>query len=569
MFIQGAGAAERTYDAIVVGSGISGGFAAKELTGKGLRTLVLERGRDVKHPVDYPTAMKDSWEFDGRNRIPREQLARQQKQDRTGYTTHPSSAHWFVDDVDNPYSEVKRFDWMRGYHVGGRSLLWGRQSYRFSELDFEANARDGVAVDWPIRYSDIAPWYDYVERFAGISGSREGLPQLPDGQFLPPMAMNCLEEQVRDRIARSFGGRPMIIGRVANLTQAHNGRGNCQYRNRCMRGCPYGAYFSSNAATLPAAYATGHLTLRPFSIVTEVLYDNTTGRARGVRIVDAETNQTTEYFARIIFLCASAIASTYILLNSRSDRFPNGLGNDSGELGHNLMDHHFKVGASGVSDDFGDRYYKGQRPNGIYIPRFRNLDAQSRQKDYIRGFGYQGSASRENWARGIKELSYFGADLKADLIAPGPWRFGIGSWGECLPYHENRMFLNTDVRDRWGLPTVTFDAGWKENELNMRKDMMNSAAEMLEAAGLTNVTPYDDGSAPGLCIHEMGTARMGRDPKTSVLNGWNQVHTVPNVFVTDGACMTSNSCVNPSLTYMALTARACDHAVAEVNRRNL
>lgn len=569
MFIQGAGAAERTYDAIVVGSGISGGFAAKELTGKGLRTLVLERGRDVKHPVDYPTALKDSWEFDGRNRIPREQLARQQKQDRTGYTTHPASSHWFVDDVDNPYSEVKRFDWMRGYHVGGRSLLWGRQSYRFSELDFEANARDGVAVDWPIRYSDIAPWYDYVERFAGISGSREGLPQLPDGQFLPPMAMNCLEEQVRDRIAGAFGGRPMIIGRVANLTQPHNGRGSCQYRNRCIRGCPYGAYFSSNAATLPAAAATGLLTLRPFAIVTEVLYDNTTGRATGVRIVDAETNQTTEYFARVVFLCASAIASTYILLNSRSDRFPNGLGNDSGELGHNLMDHHFKVGASGVSDDFGDRYYKGQRPNGIYIPRFRNLDAQSRQKDYIRGFGYQGSASRENWARGIKELSYFGADLKADLIAPGPWRFGIGSWGECLPYHENRMFLNTDVRDRWGLPTVTFDAGWKENELNMRRDMMNSAGEMLEAAGLKNVTPYDDGSAPGLCIHEMGTARMGRDPKTSVLNGWNQVHTVPNVFVTDGACMTSNSCVNPSLTYMALTARACDHAVAEANRRNL
>jgi len=569
MFIQGAGTAERTYDAIVVGSGISGGFAAKELTGKGLRTLVLERGRDVKHPVDYPTALKDSWEFDGRNRLPREQLARQQKQDRTGYTTHPSSAHWFVDDVDNPYSEVKRFDWMRGYHVGGRSLLWGRQSYRFSDLDFEANARDSVAVDWPIRYSDIEPWYDYVERFAGISGSREGLPHLPDGQFLPPMAMNCLEEQVRDRIAGAFGGRPMIIGRVANLTQPHNGRGNCQYRNRCMRGCPYGAYFSSNASTLPAAAATGLLTLRPFSIVTEVIYDNATGRARGVRIVDAETNQSTEYFARVVFLCASAIASTFILLNSRSDRFPNGMGNDSGELGHNLMDHHFKVGAGGVSDDFGDRFYKGQRPNGIYIPRFRNLDAQSRQKDYIRGFGYQGSGSRENWARGIKELSYFGADLKADLIAPGPWRFGIGSWGECLPYHDNRMFLNTDVRDRWGLPTVTFDAGWKENELNMRKDMMNSAAEMLEAAGLTNVTPYDDGSAPGLCIHEMGTARMGRDPKTSVLNGWNQVHTVPNVFVTDGACMTSNSCVNPSLTYMALTARACDHAVAEVNRRNL
>jgi choline dehydrogenase-like flavoprotein len=570
MFIQGTGQAEHTYDAIVVGSGISGGWAAKELTEKGLRTLVLERGRDVKH-LDYPTAGMESWQFAGRNRLPPADLAKQEKQNRTGYTTHPSTAHWFVNDVENPYSEVKRFDWMRGYHVGGRSLLWGRQSYRFSEIDWEANARDGVAVDWPIRSADMSPWYDYVERFAGISGSREGLSQLPDGQFLPPMEMNCLETQVKGRIAKAFDGRPMIIGRVANLTQPHNGRGGCQYRNRCMRGCPYGAYFSSNASTLPAAYATGKLTLRPFSIVTELIYDRNTNKATGVRIVDAQTNQSTEYFARVIFLCASTVASTFILLNSVSDRFPNGLGNDSGELGHNLMDHHFKVGASGLSEDFGDRFYKGQRPNGIYIPRFRNLDAKSKQKDYIRGFGYQGSASRDNWARGIKELSHFGADLKADLIAPGPWRFGIGSWGECLPNHENRLYLNKALRDKWGLPTVTFDAGWKTNELNMRKDMKGSAVEMLEAAGLKDVTPYDDvtGSAPGNCIHEMGTARMGRDPKTSVLNGWNQVHTTPNVFVTDGSCMASSSCVNPSLTYMALTARACDHAVSEINKRNL
>jgi choline dehydrogenase-like flavoprotein len=568
VFIQGSGTAERTYDAIVVGSGISGGWAAKELTEKGLRTLVLERGRDVKHP-DYPTAMMEGWQFAGRTRLSRADLAKQEKQSRTGYTTHPASAHWFVNDVENPYSEVKRFDWMRGYHVGGRSLLWGRQSYRWSDLDFEANARDGVAVDWPIRYKDIAPWYDYAERYAGISGSRDGLPQLPDGQFLPPMAMNCLEVQVKDRIAKAFGGRAMIIGRAANLTQPHNGRGSCQYRNRCIRGCPYGAYFSSNGATLPAASATGRLTLRPFSIVTELIYDPKTRKASGVRIVDAETNQTQEYFARVVFLCASAIASTFILLNSKSARFPNGFGNDSGELGHNLMDHHFIVGARGVSDDFGDRFYKGQRPNGIYIPRFRNIDAQSKQKDYVRGFGYQGSASRDNWARGIKELSAFGADLKADLIAPGPWRFGIGAWGECLPYHENRMFLSDKLRDKWGLPTVTFDCDWKTNELNMRKDMKNSAAEMLEAAGLKDVTPFDDGSAPGLCIHEMGTARMGRDPKTSVLNGWNQVHAAPNVFVTDGACMASASCVNPSLTYMALTARACDYAVSEVKKRNL
>jgi len=568
VFIQGRGTAERTYDAIVVGSGISGGWAAKELTEKGLRTLVLERGRDVKHG-DYPTAMMESWEFPGRNRLSVADLAKQEKQSRTGYTTHPASAHWFVNDLENPYSEVQRFDWMRGYHVGGRSLLWGRQSYRWSDLDFEANARDGHGVDWPIRYQDIAPWYDYAERFAGISGSREGLPQLPDGQFLPPMQMNCLERQVKERIAKAFDGRAMIIGRCANLTQPHNGRGNCQYRNRCIRGCPFGAYFSSNAATLPAAYATGKLTLRPFSIVTGLIYDPKTQKATGVRILDAQTNRTSEYFARVIFLCASAIASTFILLNSKSERFPNGLGNDSGELGHNLMDHHFQVGATGVSDDFGDRFYKGQRPNGIYVPRFRNLDAKSAQKDYVRGFGYQGSASRDNWAREIKELSAFGADLKADLVAPGQWRFGMGSWGECLPYHENRMFLNDALRDKWGQPTVTFDCGWKTNELNMRKDMKNAAAEMLEAAGLKNVTPWDVGSAPGLCIHEMGTARMGRDPKTSVLNGRNQVHAVPNVFVTDGACMTSASCVNPSLTYMALTARACDYAVSEINKRNL
>jgi choline dehydrogenase-like flavoprotein len=535
-----------------------------------MKTLVLERGRDVKHG-DYPTAMKESWEFEGRTKIPAAELAKQEKQNRTGYTTHPASAHWFVNDLENPYTEEKRFDWMRGYHVGGRSLLWGRQSYRFSELDFEANAKEGIAVDWPIRYADIAPWYDYVERFAGISGSRENLAHLPDSQFLPPMEMNCLEKDVKRRIADAFGGRPMIIGRVANLTKEHNGRGSCQYRNRCIRGCPYGAYFSSNVATLPAGYASGNLTLRPFSIVNQIIYDKGKGRATGVRIIDAETHEVIEYHAKVIFSCASAVASTFILLNSKSDRFPNGLGNDSGELGHNLMDHHFKVGAAGISDGFTDKYFRGQRANGIYIPRFRNLNKETKQKDYLRGFGYQGGASRLDWASHIKELSHFGAKFKADLIAPGPWRFGIGSWGECLPYHDNRMTLNTAVRDKWGQPTVTFNCGWKENEYAMRKDMKASAVEMLEAAGLKNVTPFDDviNSAPGNCIHEMGTARMGRDPKTSVLNKWNQVHTSPNVFVTDGACMTSNSCVNPSLTYMALTARACDHAVSELKKGSL
>jgi len=568
MTILGAGTQKNTYDAIVIGSGISGGWAAKELCERGLKTLVLERGRDVKHG-DYPTAFKESWEFEGRTKLPPEELAKQHKQARTVYTTHPSSAHWFVNDLENPYGEDKRFDWMRGYHVGGRSLLWGRQSYRFSDLDFEANLKEGVAVDWPVRYSEIAPWYDHVERFAGISGNRDGLPHLPDGEFLPPMALNCLEEQVRDRIAKSFDGRPMIIGRAANLTQPLNGRGTCQYRNRCIRGCPYGAYFSSNASTLPAAEATGNLTLRPFSIVNQLIYDPELRRATGVRIIDAETNEVIEYHARVIFCCASAVASTFILLNSTSDRFPTGFGNDSGELGHNLMDHHFKVGAAGLSEDFSDRYYKGQRPNGIYIPRFRNLDRKSARKDYLRGFGYQGSASRTDWSRNIAELARFGAGLKADLIAPGPWRFGMGAWGECLPCHSNRLYLNHAQRDKWGQPTVTFNCEWKENEYAMRKDMKASAVEMLEAAGLKDVTAFDDVSAPGLCIHEMGTARMGRDPRTSVLNPWNQVHASPNVYVTDGACMTSASCVNPSLTYMALTARACDHAVGEMKKHNL
>ncbi len=568
MNILGAATQNHTYDAIVIGSGISGGWAAKELCERGLKTLVLERGRDVKHG-DYPTAFTESWEFPGRTKRTPDELAVQHKQARTGYTTHPQSAHWFVNDLENPYSEDKPFDWMRGYHVGGRSLLWGRQSYRFNELDFEANAREGVAVDWPIRYSDLAPWYDYVERFAGISGNRDGLLQLPDGEFLPPMEMNCLERDVRDRIARAFDGRPMIIGRAANLTQPHLGRGSCQHRNRCIRGCPYGAYFSSNSSTLPAAEVTGNLTLRPFSIVTELIYDQERGRARGVRIVDAETGAVIEYYARIIFSCASAVASTFILLNSVSDRFPNGFGNDSGELGHNLMDHHFKVGASGVSDQFADRYYRGQRANGIYIPRFRNLDQTSARKDYLRGFGYQGSASRTDWSRGIAEFRRFGASFKADMVAPGPWRFGMGAWGECLPYHSNRLYLNREVRDKWGLPTVTFHCEWKENEYAMRRDMKQSAVEMLEAAGLKDVRAFDDVSNPGLCIHEMGTARMGRDPKTSVLNKWNQVHAAPNVFVTDGACMTSNSCVNPSLTYMALTARACDHAVSEMKQLHL
>lgn len=559
---------ENTYDAIVIGSGIAGGWAAKELSEKGLKTLVLERGRNIRHVTDYPTMNMDPWDLPYRDQVPAEELKKYEKQKRTGYTIKQSTKHWWVNDLENPYTETKRFDWIRGYHVGGRSLLWGRQSYRWSDIDFEANAKDGWGVDWPIRYKDLAPWYDYVESFAGISGQKEGLPQLPDGQFLPPMEMNCLEQHVKQKIEENFTDRIMTIGRVANLTVPHNGRGKCHNRNRCIRGCPYGGYFSSNAASLPAAARTGNMTLRPHSIVNGIIYDEEEGKATGVRIIDAETNETQEFYARIIFCCASTLGSTFILLNSTSDRFPNGLGNDSGELGHNLMDHHFRVGASGRYDGFDDKHYQGRRPNGIYIPRFRNISKETTRKDYIRGFGYQGRASRENWAAGIKEMG-FGAAYKADLLEPGPWRMGIGSWGEHLPYHENKVTLNQDVRDKWGQPTLTIDCEFKENEMAMRKDMAQSAAEMLEAAGIKDPQIYDDPGAPGLCIHEMGTARMGRDPKTSVLNGWNQVHAVPNVFVTDGACMTSSACQNPSLTYMALTARACDYAVKELKKMNL
>lgn len=570
MFINAKAKQADTYDAIVIGSGISGGWAAKELTEKGLKTLLLDRGRNVEHVKDYPTATMNPWDFPHRDRVnPEELKEKYSKQSRTGYTVRESTKHWWVRDDIHPYSEEKRFDWIRGYHVGGRSLLWGRHSYRFSDLDFEANLRDGIGVDWPIRYKDIDPWYTYVEGFAGIQGQKEGLPQLPDGNYLPPIEMNCLEKHFREKVADKLDGRVVTIGRTANLTQNHNGRTKCQYRNLCIRGCPYGGYFSSNASTIPAAIATGNLTVRPFSIASSIIYDPETKRAKGVRVIDAESNEELEFYSKIVFCCASAIASTSILLNSKSDAFPNGMGNTSGELGHNLMDHHFRVGASGTYDGFEDKYYSaGRRPAGFYIPRFRNVDKQSQRKDYIRGYGYQGGASRTNWSSAVSEMG-FGAEFKESLMMPGPWNIGMTGFGECLPYHENKMTLDYDNKDQWDQPTVKFDAEFKENEMTMRKDMGEAAAEMLEAAGMKNVNTYDAGSWPGLGIHEMGTARMGRDPKTSVLNKWNQVHEVPNVFVTDGACMTSSSVVNPSLTYMALTARAVDHAVKELNRQNL
>ena len=557
-----------TYDAIVVGSGISGGWAAKELCENGMKTLVLERGRMVKHIEDYPTMHKDPWDFELKGNNTVEVDARYEKQSRTGYVHKAESRHFFVDDVDHPYKETKRFDWIRGYHVGGRSLVWGRQSYRWSDIDFEANKKENIAIDWPVRYNDIAPWYDKVEEYISVSGENLGLEVLPDGKFSPPMELNCVEEVLKKNMAENYkDGRLLTIGRVAHITgsKTYDGRSACQYRNRCMRGCPFGGYFSSNSSTLPAAERTGNLTLRPFSIVTEVMYDEKTGKATGVKVTDQDTMEKMEFKAKTVFLCASAIASASILMQSKSERFPNGMGNDSGELGHNLMDHHFKAGATAKWDGDQDKYYKGRRPNGVYIPRFRNIGGETEQKNFKRGYGYQGGAGRGEYQPQIAEAGY-GTKLKEEIQKPGGWSMSLMGFGECLPYHENKMTLDYDDLDKWGQPKVNFDAEWKENEWEMRKDMIASAKDMLKNAGFTDIQTMDDPSAPGNGIHEMGTARMGRDPKTSVCNGNNQLHAVPNVYVTDGAFMTSASCVNPSLTYMAFSARAANHAAAQIKK---
>ncbi len=561
---------QNTYDAIVVGSGISGGWAAKELTEKGLKTLVLERGRKFEHVTDYENALKKPWELTHRGRITNEERASHPFLSRDYPYGEANKTYWF-NDSDAPYSELKRFDWYRPNIVGGKSIMWGRQSYRLSDLDFEANLKEGIGTDWPVRYAEIAPWYSYVEKFVGVSGSKDGLPQLPDGEFLPPMQMNCAEQAVKKGIEGKFPNRVMTIGRVANLTQAGPaqqkvGRGPCQYRNLCSLGCPYGGYFSSPSATIPAAMATKRLTIRPNSIASEIIYDPAAKKAKGIRIVDSETNEVMEFFAKVIFVCGGAIGTTALLLNSTSDRFPNGFGNDSGQLGHNLMDHHFRTGASGIVEGLDDKYYFGRRANGIYIPRYRNVGNDKR--DYVRGFGYQGGGSRQGWNGLVAEMG-FGAELKEKATKPGPWSMNLGGFGETLPAYENRMFLDKDKKDKWGLPTVVFDADLRENEKKMRKDMMNDAAEMLEAAGVKNVRTFDNGSYLGMAIHEMGTARMGRDPKTSVLNGNNQVWDAKNVFVTDGAFMASAGCQNPSLTYMAFTARAVDFAVKELKKKNL
>ncbi len=565
------------YDAIVVGSGISGGWAAKELTERGLRTLLIERGRPVRHRVDYVTEHKPSWEFPLRDArlTPDVHGAEEHRIQARTSQFRESTRHFFVNDRKHPYVEDKPFTWIQGDQVGGKSLIWGRQVYRWSDLDFEANLRDGHGVDWPIRYADIAPWYAYVERFIGVSGERLGLPHLPDGEFQPPMALNAAEKFVKAGVERRFPDRHVTIGRAAILTRDLHGRAACHYCGPCMRGCSTGSYFSSQASTLPAAEKTGRLTILPNSIVHSVLYDEASNRATGVRVIDTTTKQEREYHARVIFLNASTLGTTRILLNSRSARFPDGLANSSGVLGRYLMDHHFQVGAHGDVPGLLDRYYEGNRPNGIYIPRFRNLgDDRTRRTDFVRGYGYEGRGAREGWMRGATEPGV-GVELKRRLHDAGKWTMTITGFAECLPRADNFVELS-DATDDFGIPLLRVHCTWGPNEVAMRKDIAIAAAEMLEAGGCTNVQPWDQlasgaalGAEPGLAIHEMGTARMGRDPRTSVLNAYNQTHDVPNLFVTDGACMTSSSCVNPSITYMALTARACDHAVREMQRRNI
>jgi len=553
---------KNTYDAIIVGSGISGGWAAKELCEKGLKVLVLERGRNVEHVKDYPTATTPTWEFKHRQTLTREDKEKFFIQSRH-YSLREDNKHFYINDQENKYDETKRFDWIRGDIVGGRSLLWGRACYRWSDLDFESNLKDGHGVDWPIRYKDIAPWYDYVESFIGVSGNRDGIPTLPDGKFQPPFEMNVVEKFFKQQVESKFNDRHVIIGRSANLTQPVKGRGQCQARNLCHRGCPWGAYFSTNASTMPAAYATGNLTVRPHSLVNRVIYDEQKRKATGIEIIDTETKQTEEFFARIIFLNASTVATAFILLNSTSNRFPNGLGNGSDQVGRNLMDHHKGLSVTAEVEGFEDKYYFGSRPLPLFIPRFRNI--KERRTDFVRGYHVGGNANRVS----PKTDAMMGAELKEALCEPGPWQMSMNAYGECLPYADNRITLDANKKDNWGRPVINFDCEFKDNEKVMHEDMKVTTKEMLEAAGFKNIKVNGAISFPGNANHEMGTVRMGHDPKTSVLNKWNQLHEVPNVFVTDGSCMVSSACQNPSINYMALTARACDYAVGEMKKQNL
>lgn len=560
-YINNKAKADNTYDAIIVGSGISGGWAAKELCEKGLKVLLLDRGRNVVHG-DYPTATKPPWEFTHRLHLTEEDKRTNYVQSRH-YSFREDNKHFYINDQQNPYDEIKRFDWIRGDIVGGRSLLWARACYRWSDLDFEANLKEGIAVDWPIRYKDIASWYDYVESFIGVSGNGDGIPQLPDGKFQPPFEMNCAEKYFKEKIETKYPDRKVIMGRTANLTKPVQGRGQCQARDLCHRGCPYGAYFSTNASTIPAAYATGKLTVRPYSLVNKVIYDEQKQRATGVEVIDTESKHEETFYARLIFLNASTVATAFILLHSTSNRFPNGLGNGSDQVGRNLMDHHKGISINADVDGFEDSYYYGRRPTGIFIPRFRNV--RDKRTDFVRGYFFGANASRPPQQHDAP----IGEALKEIMTEPGGWKMNMWSFGECLPYSENRITLNVTKKDQWGRPLIAVDCEFKENEKAMHKDMVVAGKELMESAGFKNITVDDHMSFPGNANHEMGVARMGKDAKSSVLNKFNQMHEVPNVFISDGSCMVSSSCVNPSLTYMALTARACDYAVSEMKKLNI
>lgn len=554
-----------TYEAIVIGSGMSGGWAAKELCDKGLKTLVLERGRNVKHIEDYPTATKHIWEFPYRNNLP-PYVIRDNPIVSRCYAFQEATEHFFVKDHEHPYVQKNPFDWIRGYQVGGRSLLWARMVQRWSEFDFKSNVTDGHGIDWPIRYRDLAPWYSYVEKFAGISGNRDGLPQIPDGDFLPPMEMNCVEKYFKEQVEAAMPERNVVISRTANLSRPYNGR-TCLYRSLCERGCPFGGYFSANSTTIPAAEATGNMTLRPHSVVHSIIYDEGKGKATGVRVIDANTKETMEFYSNVIFVNAGSLNSLLILMNSTSNRFPEGLGNDSGVLGRYMLFHNYRGGVTAQMDGFRDRHYRGHRPTGCYIPRFRNFGSDW-QNDFLRGYSLSFGASR---ATGNLEEAEepLGTSFKEKLVEPGIWHAHLGGMGEVLPHRDNKVSLSKDKTDEWSIPQLEIDITYSENDDNMVRDMLAASTEMFEVAGFENIKVNDTEQAPGLDIHEMGGARMGRDPKESILNGFNQMHAVGNVFVSDGACMTSSACQNPSLTYMAITARAVDYAVSELKKGNI
>ncbi|MDF7818405.1 GMC family oxidoreductase [Runella sp. MFBS21] len=560
---------ERTFDAIVVGTGISGGWATKELTQKGLRTLVLERGRDVKHVIDYPTAMKNPWEFPHLGQVPLE-LKQKSPASSGHYIFKEETIHFVVKDYEHPFIQDKPFSWMRGYQVGGRSLLWARQAQRWSDYDFEGPARDGFAVDWPIRYADLAPWYSYVEKFVGIAGNKDGLPHLPDGEFLPPHEMSCVEKHFSQQVAKNYNDRQIIIGRTANLTQAQQihhqqGRSQCQNRVLCERGCPYGGYFSSNSSTIPWAAKTGKMTLKPHSVVHSVIYDEQKKRATGVRVIDAHTKEMTEYYAKIIFLNASALNTNLILLNSTSNRFPNGFGNDSGVLGKFIGFHNYRGRVSAEYDGFHDTMAEGKRPTGSYLPRFRNLGKQ--ETDFLRGY----AASIGSSKIGTPTDNYLGADLKEQLFKPSTegWTMGAQMMGEVLTKESNFVRLDPQLKDDWGIPQLRMSVDFDDNDMKMVQDFYEQFSEMFAKAGFRNIKTSDTKRVPGNENHEMGGVRMGKDPKTSMLNKWNQMHACKNVFVSDGSSMTSTATQNPSLTYMALTARAADYAVKQLKAKNL